>query len=181
MPAGATLKEWQIAVSAGVGFFGVILTLLFNAWLARRVEIRKRRHDRLALRTSFRSELGSLRDQSIGIIEEASRQLEKDDHSTVLAMKPRLATVICDKHIDKIGILTQKEIDAILEAYLFLTTVGDRILMLGHKVSLTQNPPEDWIEFHPNQTVARRIIKGNMEAFKEKAERAILAISVAKR
>jgi len=181
MPAGTSLKEWQTAISAGVGFFGLILTLLVNAWLARRVENRKRRHDRLALRTVFRSELGSLRDQAIGIIEEATKQLEKDNHTTALAIKARLTTVIYDKHIDKIGILTQKEIDEILEAYLFLTTAGDRFLLLGRKVNLTQNPPEDWIEFHPDQTRARRIIKGNMEAFKEKAERAIRAINAAKR
>ena len=62
----AALKEWQTAVSAGVGFGGVILTLLVNASLARRAEDRRRRHDRLALRTVFRRELASLRDSISG-------------------------------------------------------------------------------------------------------------------
>ena len=63
MPASAALKEWQTAVSAGVGFVGVILTLLVNASLARRVDNRRRLHDRLALRVVFRSELVSLRNE----------------------------------------------------------------------------------------------------------------------
>jgi len=96
-------------------------------------------------------------------------------------VKARLPTVIYDKHLGKVGILTDKEIDAILETYLFLTTVGDRLVMLGQRVSLTQNPPEDWIEFQPNQNSARRMLRGNMEGLKEKANRAIQVIAAAKR
>lgn len=176
VPPASALKEWQTAVSALVGFTGVIVTLLVNAWLARRADDRTRRHDRLALRMVFRSELAALMDQAIGLLEKATEQLEKKDNQTVLAVKSRLSTVIYDKFIDKIGILTNNEIGTILETYLFLQTVGDRLLMLGQKITLTQNPPDNWIEFQPDQTAARRIIKGNMEGLKEKAERAMRAI-----
>jgi hypothetical protein len=135
MPTAAVLKEWQTAVSALAGFVGVILTLLVNAWLGRRADNLTRRHDRLALRTVFRSELASLTDQATGIIEQVTEQLEKEDNKTALAIKVRLPTVIYDKNVDRLGILTNKEIETILETYLFLNVNSTRTRKLRSESS----------------------------------------------
>jgi hypothetical protein len=168
----ATLKDWQTAISATVGFCGVILTLLVNACLARKMESRRRQHDRMALRTAFETEFSFLKMQAEGVVEGM-----QDDPDAGTLIKVAFATPVYDHNIEKISTLTGDEIHQILSAYLYLETVSDRLLMLCQRVNISSTVKEDWLTIPRH---AREIVAANMKNIGENATKAIQTISRAR-
>ena len=54
------LQNWQPAISAVLGFTGVIIALVVNAWLARRQVRDHREHERLSIARALAAELQAL-------------------------------------------------------------------------------------------------------------------------
>jgi hypothetical protein len=172
VPAATTLRDWQTAISATVGFCGVILTLLVNAHLARASESRRRWHDRMALRTAFETEFSFLKVQAEGIV----KNMEKfdSDPKTGSLIKVAFATPVYDHNIEKISALTSDEIHEILNVYLYLGTVSDRLLMLCSRVNISSTVKEDWLDIPDH---ARKIVMANMKNIGENATKAIKTIN----
>src|SRR4051812_21313366 len=108
-------------VAASFGFIGVIATLLWNAWLARRadrrkqeaereMEFRKLDHERLILRVALRAELCNLSRMISGELEFISKN--------TFTWIPILDLFgVYRENLNKLGLLSSDEVDAITDAY----------------------------------------------------------------
>ncbi len=176
LPAATTLKEWQTAISAGAGFCAVALTLIVNARLALAAEKRQRRHERMALRTAFETELSFLKQQAAGTA--AGLLKYKDDPKTGSLMRVALETPVYSDHSGKLPALTGGEIREILGVYLYLRTASDRLLLLSKRVHISENVSDDLIDI-PKHAV--KIAIANMNNIAENADRAVREIARARR
>jgi hypothetical protein len=146
LPAQATLKDWQTAISATAGFCAVVLTLIVNAWLARATENRQRRHKRMALRTAFETELSFLKLQA----ESTADTLRRPSDARGTIMRVVIPTPIYDHYSAKLSALTAKEISGLLSLYLYLSVASDRVLLLGERLNISPNAADDWLRVPPD-------------------------------
>lgn len=56
------IEKWQTAAASFVGFSGVITTLIVNAWLTRKSDLRKQSQETKSLRAALRVEMTFIRD-----------------------------------------------------------------------------------------------------------------------
>jgi hypothetical protein len=116
-----------------IGFAGVILTLAFNAWLARKQRRDEQRHERQALRAALIEELQINREAAVGNADSL-----KEEPGT----GPRDAFVPTDlmddayrAFIGRIGLLSRAEVSKVMGAYLLLRTCNTRLLLIGDPAS----------------------------------------------
>jgi hypothetical protein len=105
-------------ITALLGFFGVIVTLAANGWLARRGEALKLTHERIVLRAALGAELRSL----IKIMEEELQHIERANFTRLPLLDFFNAYKV---NVGKLGLLTAPEVEALTTAYYtYLEQVG---------------------------------------------------------
>ncbi|HZT03858.1 MAG TPA: hypothetical protein VFA39_16510 [Steroidobacteraceae bacterium] len=121
------LQQYQTLIVGAAGFTGVIVTLMTNAWLARAQHRRQVQHERTVLRVALRAELEavaeSYRDR-IELIGSPGR------HDGLLYPLDTMSQVY-KSMIGRIGLLTAIEVKAVLQAYLLIEQLPDRVKILA--------------------------------------------------
>jgi hypothetical protein len=123
----AILQQYQTLIVGVAGFTGVIITLAVNAWLARAQHRRQVRHERAVLRVALRAELEA-------VAESYRDRIGMFDNPGVVggALYP-LDTMsqVYRSMIGRIGLLSAREVKAVLRAYLLIEQLPDRVKMLA--------------------------------------------------
>ena len=136
-----TTDNWINIGAVIFGLFGVFITLLYNARLAREQQHRQWKHDleragtrdaheRAVLRSALTTELQQIR-ESIQLDVEAVRESrQKGEECDMLGFsEPHME--IYEAILPRIGILSVPEVDAIAEAYKGLKTQTQKVNLLG--------------------------------------------------
>jgi hypothetical protein len=132
----AFLKSYQTLVVGLLGFLGVMATLAFNAWLARKSERRKIEHEANVLRRALVEEMKVQRDSLINAAEGAKRGADENAagaRNDVLTPLLRFADIF-EKSIDKLGLLTSDEVGAVLDAYLSIKELTPKIRIMEQRI-----------------------------------------------
>lgn len=130
------LSDFQTLIAGLIGFTGVIITLLINAWLSRRQHYRAIEHETGTIRTALIAELEliekSFQDKSV-----PSKDGEKPSDAFHPGSTPQ---PIFDNFIEKIGLLSSEEVSAVIEAYTMVNEAPSRIQLLfaGHDPSFNK-------------------------------------------
>jgi hypothetical protein len=128
------LQRWQTAVSAVLGFTGVILALVVNAWLARRQVRDNREHERLALARALASELRFLYEafSRVARMADSYRELKVPFYNII--QFPAVMPVM-DASITRVGLLPHEQISYVTDAYFVLKDLTLKFNILSAKVS----------------------------------------------
>jgi hypothetical protein len=117
------LKDYQTGVSAFVGFVGVIVTLVFNAWLARRARRQERKHEGEVLRRAIVSEFASIR-------EELKKRLRLFDDGAVserqnvyLEMDVDGLSQVYRAQLPNLGLLSAREAEMAVDVHVHMRTL----------------------------------------------------------
>jgi hypothetical protein len=152
------IKQYQTLIVGGLGFLGVMATLAFNAWLARRQHFRQIRHDANALRVALRAELEILRDafrDRIATIGEA-----QPSHKSILVPLDTM-TDVYGRLIDRIGLLSGHEIRPVLRAYILVRQMPERLRLLAQQQGTEIERARGFAEFGGDLFSAVRQMHGN--------------------
>ena len=134
----ARLSRFQTLIGAVLGFGGVVATLLWNAYQARRLDALRSREERLALLSAFYAELASIQgivaQFNVYVARKSAAFSKGDDLAEphVLLPCPRL---VYEKNVDKLGRLgksisfeTVKTYSDVAEMELMATALRDASL-----------------------------------------------------
>lgn len=121
------LKEYQTLIVGVVGFAGVIVTLIVNARLARQHHSREIDHEAKVLRVAVRAELEAIRDA----FEERIRTLKNPEGWPSIMVPLDTMTDVYGSLIDKLGLLSEPEIRAVMRAYLAVRQMPERLKLLA--------------------------------------------------
>ena len=122
------VDRFQTLIAGIIGFSGVILALVGNALLARRQHAGQIDHERQILRTALRSELGAVRDSYLDRINTIN-QAQRDGNPGVLVPLETM-TDTYGRLLDKIGLLSEEEVRAAMEAYHLVRQMPERVRLL---------------------------------------------------
>jgi len=137
------IQTYQTLIVGILGFLGVIVTLAFNAWLARKAEQRKIDHETGILRTALIEEMKVQCDALLHASEGSAKAKEPSNLERQDALTPlQRWTDIFDSSIDKLGLLTSDEVAAVLDAYLPLKELTSKIRLLELRVPPDQRRVE---------------------------------------
>lgn len=107
------LQTYQILITGLLGFTGVIITMLWNAKAQRDQFERNIKHETNSLRAAIKSELKANKQAYELRIKQFNETSEYSD-----ALVPsKLINAIYRELVNKIGLLTDEEIEAIIEVY----------------------------------------------------------------
>ena len=163
------LTRFQTLVVGVLGFGGVILTLFFNARLARRQRSDEREHERRVYRAALRVELQALRD----VYTDRATMLETAPRGCLVPA--RAGTEVFDRLLDKIGLLSPEESAVVLRAFVLAKELPGRVRLLEAD-TFARSPEEplaEWIRVAKQHTAA----VGQMHAgFIERFDEALRAL-----
>ena len=148
----ALIATYQTLVVGILGFCGVMVTLAFNAKLARRADERRIAHEARVLRTALVEEMKVQRDALMHASNTSKKPDEPRNFGRQDALTPlRRWSDIFEKSIDKLGLLQPEEFAAVLDAYLPLKELTSKIWLLEtrvppdqRRVEYSETPPEDY-------------------------------------
>ena len=129
MTLWAVFERFQTLAVGIVGFVGVILTLWYNAGVARRQRRDERDHEREVLRISLLEELRINR----RALKENAELLRKDspgEQGGALVPTDPMDDAY-RSFIPKIGLLSQDEVSKVIAAYLLLRTYNAKLFLVG--------------------------------------------------
>ena len=119
------LQAYQVFFAGLLGFVGVLLTMKYNSKIQREKVEREIKHQANSLRTALKSELLINKES----YEKRAEDLDVTTNQDALIRKDIINNVYL-KSLDKIGLLTEGEVGAILKAYLLLGEVPYRLQIL---------------------------------------------------
>lgn len=128
-----SVKDFQTIIVGVIGFSGIIVTLRMNSRLSRDQHERSIKHDREVLKTALCAELDinrkSFSDKSLSTEEEH----EESDAFYPIEMN----TMVYQKLIEKLGLLSTEEVSAVINAYTLINEAPTRLRLLssGHDPS----------------------------------------------
>jgi len=120
-------EKYQTFIVGILGFGGVIFTIYMNARLSRVQHERQVAHDREALRTAISSELGLIRK----ILSGRCEQVDGNDEVSSAFYPEHISTEVYDHIMGNIGLLSQREIEAVIEAYALVNDLPIRLQLLS--------------------------------------------------
>jgi len=124
------IKSYQTLIVGFLGFVGVICTLWFNAWLARRQRREERQHELETLRSALLVELD--------INRQALQENLKKDFNTQDVGGCLVPTDLMDDayraFTDRIGLLTTNEVHKVMLTYLTLRNFNSKLFLIGGSV-----------------------------------------------
>lgn len=119
------LIKFQPALSALAGFTGVIITLVVNAWLARRQVRDNRKHERQSFALALASEL----------------RFHEAEFSSALRygtndgmVRPPILTPILDAYITRIGLLPPDRVEYVTGAYFVIKELTWKFNLLSEEI-----------------------------------------------
>ena len=121
------LQAYQTLIVGTLGFIGVILTMLANAYMQRKQYERKILHEANSLRVALKTELNANRQSFKGRIEQFE---ERDEIYTDALIQNRSDDKIYTELLGLIGLLTEQEIEKVTEAYGLLAEIPYRIRII---------------------------------------------------
>ncbi len=137
------IKQFQTLIVGGLGFLGVMATIATNAWLARRQHSRQVRHEAKALRAALRSELEVIRDafrDRVGMIESSQPKQKEGCFIPLNTM-----TDVYGHLINRIGLLSESEIRAVMRVYVLVRQMPERLALLELQPTSHVEPPPGFI------------------------------------
>jgi hypothetical protein len=134
-------KEYQTLIVGAIGFTGVILTLLTNAWLNRKQHTRQVEHERAALKAALSTELCIIRDTFRDRIEMIG------DTPGTRGMWVPLDTMTdaYTRLVDKIGLLSRGQVNLVMRAYLLIRAVPDRLRLMEGSSEIRPGASYLWV------------------------------------
>ncbi len=118
------IEKFQTLLVGVLGFVGVIATLAFNSKLSRDLRKDELHHERTSVRQALISELSYLKRS----FKDKSEQEETDQDWLV---PKQVETSIYDVLLPKISLLSAKEIEDVLQAYLLVRETPTRLSLLA--------------------------------------------------
>jgi hypothetical protein len=120
------VRQYQNLLVGGIGFAGVIVTLIVNARLARRQHERQVEHERTLVRVALRAELKAVAEAY------RDRISTLDDPGPYYCIQLSLDTMtdVYRSVIGRIGLLSDQETPLVLRAYLLAQQLPERVRML---------------------------------------------------
>jgi len=122
------VRQFQTLIVGGVGFLGVMATLAFNAWLARRQHHRTVAHEQSVVRSALRTELESLAEAYRDRIATLSEPEQRHGGAN---LSLDAMTGIYRSMVSRIGLLTASQVRAVLRAYLLAEQLPERLKFLA--------------------------------------------------
>jgi hypothetical protein len=115
---------------SALGLCALLIGALFNAHLNRRRDDAIRNMDRKALAAALRAELSSIKDTLTDNVAQIAKDLPPIDGSFVI---PDLmhSSIVFEHTLPKIALLAPKTIRQVLDAYIVLAELFDRINLIG--------------------------------------------------
>ena len=120
-------EKYQTFIVGILGFGGVIITIYMNARLSRSQHERQIAHDRRAFRTAISSELRIIKK----ILDGRCKQIDEDGEKSSAFYPEHISTEVYNKLINKIGLLSQHEIETVIEAYALVNDLPIRLRLLS--------------------------------------------------
>ncbi len=128
-----------------LGFIGIIVTLIVNAWLVRRERQETLKQERTAMRTALVEELKILKlslENGIEAIEKA----EQDESTGRVIVPTDTISDVYNAFVPKIGMLTSQEVGKVILAYLTIQELSKNLILLPgatildeHRVHVPRN------------------------------------------
>ncbi len=172
LPSETTLRDWQLLIGVGVGFLAVLLMLRSNARRAIKHERRQRRSDANALRTALVAELNQL----ISIMQADSERAVSSGKEGRFFCSFLDYSPILRAHLDRIGLLTAKEITATLDAHALAADLERKFFLFGgYDVDLSSYGTSVRLMSVPQAQVPHLLAL--FQATREKAEAAAALLS----
>lgn len=130
------VSEFQTLVVGVIGFSGVVISLLVNAWLSRRQHVRAVHHEMDTLRTALIAELELIQRS----FREKSTLNDSNEDPTSAFYPESTPKPVYENYIGKIGLLSAHEVSAIIEAYTLINEESARLQLLssGHHDSFNK-------------------------------------------
>ncbi len=120
------LGKFQTGIVGVVGFVGVIMTLVANAWIARRRDAKLRAHEKDTLARALSAELRIYRRSVASNVGDAGPEHSTDAEHLIPA---RSALPVFDANVGRLGLLDANQVGPVLEVYTTLKEF-DRALVL---------------------------------------------------
>ena len=120
------LERFQTSLVGALGFTGVIITMVANAKIQRSLQATQREHEVLSLRTALLVELK----ENVQMYEARISNLSKADGMQHALMPNKVTNNIYQSSLTNIGLLSDKEVESVLRAYLLLEDVPYRLRIL---------------------------------------------------
>lgn len=126
-----------LQLTAVLGFVGVIITLLFNAWMQRKAREEDRAHRRKTVAAALIAELEILRK----CFDDNARHSKEAASAGVGSYFPSRTWVMVFPHLIKdIGILSPEAAKSTVEIYMSLETFFEKLLLFRADKSKEQRP-----------------------------------------
>jgi hypothetical protein len=153
------LRQFQTLVVGIVGFTGVIITLLVNARLSRLQHVRQVEHERTVVRTALKAELQAVAQSYRGRIEHLEDTHSQKYGGALLSLDSM--TDVYKSMIGRLGLLSESQVQAVLNAYLLVEQLPERLAFLADEqpdVPLIINPHMKKVDqgyaWFPNKNLA---------------------------
>ena len=119
-------ERFQTAIVGVLGFVGVIITLIANAWLVRRDRLERIRQERTALRTSLVEELKILKFS----LEDGIQRLEEAGENDRVIVPTDPMSDVYNAFVPRIGMLTSQEVQKTMWAYMSIREFRKNLVLL---------------------------------------------------
>jgi hypothetical protein len=169
------IQTYQTLIVGIVGFAGVIITLIVNAYLDRRRHTRQVEHDARVLRVAIRAELEAIRDtlqDRLAMFESMKAPGGTSD------FMPPLAEAMTDAYgslIERLGLLSEHEIRAVMRAYLPIRQMPETMKLLALSRLTEFERERQFAESNGEYALALRAIN---EDYLQRIQTALSVISV---
>jgi hypothetical protein len=131
------LQRFQTLAIGLVGFAGVMITLARNARLAREQHDRRVAHDRTVVRVALQAELEALADAYKLRIEQLTEPEQRHDGANFATDE---MTAVYRSMIERIGLLSEHQVKAVLKAYLLAEQLPERLKFLAELTGPNSEP-----------------------------------------
>lgn len=119
-------QPYQTLIVGVLGFVGVIVTLVVNAWLQRKAHADQRLHELGALRAALRGELKVNRNTFAGRVNELKASSSTSDPH----VPAKVMNAVFRSSISKLGLLRESELEPVLVAYLLLEELPSTLVTI---------------------------------------------------
>ncbi len=122
------VRQFQTLIVGGLGFLGVMATLAFNAWLARRQHARTVSHEQTVVRVALRAELEAIAESYRDRIKSLDEPEQKHGGAHLAY---ETMTSVYRSMVPRVGLLTAVQVRAVLRAYLLAEQLPERLKFLA--------------------------------------------------
>lgn len=160
------LQRFQTAIVGVVGFAGVIMTLVVNAWIARRRDEALRTHEKDTLVRALSAELRAYRRVMVASRTENSSMVSPADGELLIPANSVLP--VFDANVGRLGLLDGSQVGPVLDAYTTLREFDRRLVLFS-------NPSQSGL-YRGVSTDGKAAVEQLLASMVPKLDRAIAAL-----